>query len=78
MMGELDNQQCLTRYIGQETEYWDFWGAIRIIKGGTLQITICSFSFRWGWSTPCLTTACLYTKTSVYGGNHATADKAMP
>ena len=36
MTEELDIQQCLTRYIGQETEYWDFWGAIRIIKNGEI------------------------------------------
>ena len=34
MMEELDIQQRLARYIGQETEYWDFWGAIRIVKNG--------------------------------------------
>ena len=33
-MGELDVQQCLTKYIEQEIEYWDFWGAIRITKNG--------------------------------------------
>ena len=26
-MEELDVQQRLTKYIGQETAYWDFWGA---------------------------------------------------
>ena len=36
MTEELDIQQCLTRYIGQGTEYWDFWGAIRIIKNGEI------------------------------------------
>ena len=34
MMKELDIQQRLTKYVGQKTEYWDFWGAIRIIKDG--------------------------------------------
>ncbi len=29
-----DVHQRLGEYIGQETEYWDFWGAIRIIKDG--------------------------------------------
>ena len=31
---ELDIQQQLTKYIGQELDYWDFWGAIRVIKNG--------------------------------------------
>ena len=34
MIEELDIRQHLTEYIGQETEDWDFWGAIRIIKDG--------------------------------------------
>ena len=29
-----DIQRRLSEFIGQETEYWDFWGAIRIVKGG--------------------------------------------
>ena len=36
MMQERDLQQRLTRYIWQETEDWDFWGAIRIIKNGKI------------------------------------------
>ncbi len=27
-----DTQQRLAAFIGRETEYWDLWGAIRIIK----------------------------------------------
>ena len=34
MIEELDIRQRLTEYIGQETEDWDFWGAIRIITDG--------------------------------------------
>ena len=30
-----DTQQRLTAFIGRETEYWDFWGTIRIVKNGT-------------------------------------------
>ena len=29
-----DIQQRLTEFIGRETEYWDFWGAVRIVKKG--------------------------------------------
>ena len=36
MMEKPDVQQRLAEYIGQETEYWDFWGAIRIIKDGKI------------------------------------------
>ena len=34
MMNE--TQQHLSEFIGRETEYWDFWGAIRIVKGGEI------------------------------------------
>ena len=33
-MDEHDIQQRLAQFIEQETEYWDFWGAIRIVKSG--------------------------------------------
>ena len=36
MTEKRDIQQCLAEFIGQETEYWDFWGAIRIIKNGKI------------------------------------------
>ena len=36
MMEKLDVQQRLAEYIGRETEYWDFWGTIRIIKDGKI------------------------------------------
>ena len=35
-MKEHDIQQRLAAFIGQETEYWDFWGAIRIVKDGKI------------------------------------------
>ena len=35
-MKEHDIQQRLAAFIGQETEYWDFWGAIRIVKDGMI------------------------------------------
>ena len=31
-----DTQQRLTAFIGRETEYWDFWGTIRIVKNGNI------------------------------------------
>ena len=31
-----DTQQRLAAFIGRETEYWDFWGAIRIVKDGKI------------------------------------------
>lgn len=31
-----DTQQRLTAFIGRETEYWDFWGTIRIVKHGNI------------------------------------------
>ena len=31
-----DVQQRLAVFIGQETEYWDFWGTIRIVKRGNI------------------------------------------
>ena len=31
-----DTQQRLAAFIGRETEYWDFWGTIRIIKSGSI------------------------------------------
>ncbi len=34
MLEGQDIQQRLAKYIGQETEYWDFWGVIRIVKNG--------------------------------------------
>ncbi|MCR4884021.1 MAG: beta-lactamase family protein [Clostridiales bacterium] len=34
MMAENDIQQRLTEFIIREVEYWDFWGAIRIVKKG--------------------------------------------
>ena len=36
-----DSLQRLTKYIEQETEYWDFWGAIRIVKGGNILWETC-------------------------------------
>ncbi len=35
-MEELDVQQRLAAFIEQEIEYWDFWGAIRIVKDGKI------------------------------------------
>ena len=29
-------QQRLDEFVGRETEYWDFRGAIRIVKGGNI------------------------------------------
>ena len=34
MMDECEIQQRLAEFINSETEYWDFWGAIRVAKGG--------------------------------------------
>ena len=34
MMEDKDIQQHLAKYIIREIEYWDFWGAIRIVKNG--------------------------------------------
>ena len=31
-----DTQQRLTAFIGRETEYWDFWGTIHIVKNGNI------------------------------------------
>ena len=31
MTEEHEVQQRLAEFVGRETEYWDFWGAIRII-----------------------------------------------
>ena len=40
-----DIQQRLGEFIDQETEYWDFWGAVRVVKGGkTLWETCRGFS----------------------------------
>ena len=36
MMEEKDIRQRLTEFIIREVEYWDFWGAIRIVKGGNV------------------------------------------
>ena len=36
MMDEHGIQQRLAEFVGQETEYWDFWGAIRIVKDGKI------------------------------------------
>ena len=36
MMKEHDIQQRLAAFIGRETEYWDFWGNIRIVKSGSI------------------------------------------
>ena len=35
-MKEHDIQQRLAAFIGRETEYWDFWGNIRIVKSGSI------------------------------------------
>ena len=35
-MEEHGIQQCLAEFIERETEYWDFWGAIRIVKDGEI------------------------------------------
>jgi hypothetical protein len=32
MTDEYDVQQRLAQFVERETEYWDFWGAIRIVK----------------------------------------------
>ena len=34
MTEEHEVQQRLAEFVGRETEYWDFWGTIRIIKDG--------------------------------------------
>ena len=40
-----DVQQRLAVFIGQETEYWDFWGTIRIVKrGNILWETSCGYA----------------------------------
>ena len=31
-----DMQRRLSEFIERETEYWDFWGAIRIVKDGKI------------------------------------------
>ena len=31
-----DTQQRLAAFVGRETEYWDFWGTIRIVKSGSI------------------------------------------
>ena len=36
MTEEHEVQQRLAEFIGRETEYWDFWGAIRIVKNGKI------------------------------------------
>ena len=36
MVEEHDIQQRLAAFIERETEYWDFWGTIRIVKGGNI------------------------------------------
>ena len=36
MMDEHGIQQRLAEFVGQETEYWDFWGAIRVIRNGKI------------------------------------------
>lgn len=36
MVEEHDIQQRLAAFIERETEYWDFWGAIRIVKSGRI------------------------------------------
>ena len=33
---ENDIQHRLAEFIGKEIEYWDFWGAIRIVKNGKI------------------------------------------
>ena len=35
-MKEHDIQRRLAAFIGRETEYWDFWGNIRIVKSGSI------------------------------------------
>ena len=32
MMDEHDVQQRLVEFVGRETEYWDYWGAVRMKK----------------------------------------------
>ena len=36
MTEEYEIQQRLAAFIGRETEYWDFWGNIRIVKSGSI------------------------------------------
>ena len=36
MTEEQNIQQRLAEFISRETEYWDFWGSIRIVKGGNI------------------------------------------
>ena len=36
MTEEQNIQQRLAEFISRETEYWDFWGTIRIVKGGNI------------------------------------------
>ena len=36
MMEEQNIQQRLAEFISRETEYWDFWGSIRIVKSGSI------------------------------------------
>ena len=36
MTEKQDIQQRLAEFIGRETEYWDFWGTIRVVKGGEI------------------------------------------